>query len=96
MEGVSNAQLEEGIGNLQHQYVRVIVLMADKDRFARPSHAIPVVVFLQSLQSRLHGRIFLWLDFFRRKCVVADRVQPDCLWLVCIEIRGCDRTVDEC
>ena len=43
------SQLEESIGNLQHQDVWVVVFMADKDALARPSHAMLFVVLLQPL-----------------------------------------------
>ena len=39
-------QFEEGIGNLQHEDVRMVVLMAHQYTFTRPPHAIFFVVFL--------------------------------------------------
>jgi hypothetical protein len=50
--GWGNAQLEEGVCDLQHKDVRVVVLMADQDGLARPSHAMLVVVLFESLQAR--------------------------------------------
>ena len=47
-------QLEEGVCDLQHEDVRVVVLVADQNGFARPSHAVLVVVLFQSLQARKH------------------------------------------
>lgn len=49
-----NAQLEEGVCDLQHQDVRVVVLVADEDGFARSAHAVLVVVLLEALQTRKH------------------------------------------
>jgi len=37
-------QLEEGVCDLQHEDVRVVVLVADQDAFAGPSHAMLRVV----------------------------------------------------
>ena len=37
-------QLEEGIGDLQHQYVRVVMLVADQYAFAGSPHAMLFVV----------------------------------------------------
>lgn len=42
-------QLEEGIGDLQHQDMRMVVFMADENGFAGSSHAMFLVVFFQSL-----------------------------------------------
>lgn len=47
-----SVQLEEGIRNLQHQNVWMIVLVADQDPFARPTHAMLIVVLFQSFQPR--------------------------------------------
>ena len=44
-----DVQLEEGVRDLQHEDVRVVVLVADQDAFARPSHAMFLVVFFESL-----------------------------------------------
>lgn len=45
-------QLKKGIGDLQHQDVRVIVLMADEDTFAGATHAVLVVMLFQALEAR--------------------------------------------
>jgi len=42
--GCEHVQLEEGVCDLQHEDVRVVVLMADQDAFASPSHAMLRVV----------------------------------------------------
>lgn len=65
------AQLEEGIRNLQHEDMWVVVLMTDQDAFARPSHATCLVVFLQSLQPRQDRGIFFGLSIFGAESVVA-------------------------
>ena len=66
------SQLEEGIGNLQHQHVRVVVLVANQDALTRPPHAMFAIVLFQSSQSVLDGWIFLRLCFLRAECVVAE------------------------
>jgi len=40
-------QLEEGIRDLQHEDVRVVVLVADQHALAKPAHAMLLVVLLQ-------------------------------------------------
>ena len=50
----THSQFEESIGNLQHQDVGVVVLVADQDAFARPPHAMLLVVFLQTFQAGEH------------------------------------------
>lgn len=47
-----NGQFKERVGNLQHQDVRMVMLMADQYSFTRPSHAMQLVMLFQPLQSR--------------------------------------------
>lgn len=42
------AQLEEGIRNLKHQDMRMIVLMADQHPLTRPPHSVFLIVLFQS------------------------------------------------
>ena len=49
-----DVQLEERVGDLQHQDVRVIMLVADKDSLAGPPHAMFDIVFFQSFQASKH------------------------------------------
>jgi hypothetical protein len=93
MSNCGYIQLEEGVCDLQHQYVGVIVLVADEDAFTGSTHAMFLVMFLQSLQTRKHRRIFLWLAIFRPECVVAEGIQPYRLWLVRVEVFGEGRPV---
>ena len=65
------AQFEECIRNLQHEDVRVVVLVADQDALACPSHTTCLVVFLQSLQSRKDRGILFGLGIFGAESVVA-------------------------
>jgi hypothetical protein len=39
------SQLEEGIRDLQHEDVRMVVFMADQDALACPSHSMLLIVF---------------------------------------------------
>jgi len=70
----------------------VVVLMADQDALTRPSHAILLVMFLESLQSGKDRRIFFGLCLLCAKCVVAERVQTNSLGLVPVEIEWLDRS----
>ena len=85
-------QLEESIGDLQHQDMRMIVFMADQNPFASPPHPMLLVVLLQPLQPREHGGVFLRLVFFRAECVIAERKEANRLRLVCGEGFGEYRT----
>jgi hypothetical protein len=42
-------QLEEGICNLEHQYMRVTMVMHNKDAFYGTTHAKVLIVVLQTL-----------------------------------------------
>jgi len=91
-----HSQLEEGIGNLQHQDMRMIMLMADQDPLTRPSHPMLLVVFFQPLQSCEDGGIFFRLVLFRAEGVVAERKEANGLGLVRGEGLGEDGSeVDE-
>jgi hypothetical protein len=74
--------------------MRVIVLVADEDTFTGSTHAMFRVVLLQSLQTRKHGRIFLWLAILRPECVVAERVQTYRFGLIRVEVFGERRAVE--
>lgn len=45
----ANVQLKEGICNLQHEDMRVIMLVTNQNAFAGPSHAMFCVVFFEAL-----------------------------------------------
>jgi len=90
--GRFNEQLEKGIGNLQHENMRVIVLMTDENALTRPSHAILLVMFLESLQSGKNRGVFFGLCLFCAKGVVAERVQTNSPGLVSIEVKWLDRS----
>ena len=80
-----NVQLEERVGNLQHQNVWVVVFVADQDTLAGSAHAMFHVVLFQSLQACKHRRILFWLVLFGTEGVVAEREEADGGRLVCIE-----------
>jgi len=48
---VVSGQLEEGVCDLQHEDVWVIVVVADKNALTGSSHAVFVVVLFQALQT---------------------------------------------
>ena len=79
---IIDSQFEESIGDLQHQDVRMVVLVADEDAFARPSHAMLLVVFLQTFQTGKHRRVFFRLRLLGAESVVAEREQADRFWLI--------------
>lgn len=70
----ANSQLEEGIGNLQHQDVRVVVFVADEDALAGAPHAVLLIVLLQTLQSSQHRWVLLWLRLLRPERVVREGI----------------------
>ena len=72
-----HSQFEEGIGDLQHQDVRMVMLMADQDPFASPPHAIAIIVLFQAFQAREDGWVFFWLCLLGTESVVAERVESD-------------------
>lgn len=80
-EGVSE-QFEKCICNLQHQDVRMAMLMAYQNSLTGSAHAILLVMFLQPLETSKHGRVLLRLVLFGAKGVVRQRVQTNSFWLV--------------
>jgi len=64
------AKLEKGIRDLEHQNVRVIVLMANEDALAGATHAMVGKVLLEAFQTGDDGRIFFGLRFLDTECVV--------------------------
>ena len=68
----------------------MVVLMADEDALACPSHAMLGVVLLETLQPSQYRGIFFRLGFLGPKRVVAEWVQPDRLGLVFEEGEGDD------
>lgn len=70
----ANSQLEKGIGNLQHQDVRVVVFVAHEDALAGAPHAVLHIVLFQTLQSSQHRRILLWLRLLRPERVVREGI----------------------
>ena len=85
-----DSQFEESVGNLQHQDVRVVVLVADQHPLTGPSHAMLLVVLFQSLKPGQYRGVFFRLVFFGAKGVVAQRVEANCLRLVGAEGLGDD------
>jgi hypothetical protein len=49
MEKRNRLQLEESIGDLQHQYMRVVMFMAHQNTLASPPHAVLLIVFFKTL-----------------------------------------------
>lgn len=78
-------ELEEGVCNLKHQDMGMIVLVAHQDALACASDAVFRVVLLQALQTCDDGGILLGLGFLDAECVVGERIQRHLLGLVRIE-----------
>ena len=83
--GRGGIQFEERVRDLQHQDVWVVVLVTDQDALAGSAHAMFFVVLFQSLETRVHRRIFFRLVLFGAKGVVAEREKADGWRLVCVE-----------
>ena len=92
-QGRKHIQFEEGIRDLQHEDVRVVVLVADEDALAGPSHSVLVIVLLEPLQSCEDRWVFFWLRLLGAERVVAQRIKAYSLGLVRIEVQGLDRTI---
>lgn len=46
MEGDSDSQFKESIGDLEHENVGMTVVMNDEDAFYRSSHAVVFIIVL--------------------------------------------------
>lgn len=62
---LENVQLEERVGDLKHEYMRVSVVVHDEDALHSPAHPEVFIVVLQTLQTCRHRRILLWLSLLR-------------------------------
>lgn len=83
---IISGELEEGVGYLEHEDVRVVVLVADQDAFAGAAHSMRRVMLLKSLQAGEHTGVLLGLGFLDTEGVVRERVQTNCLGLAGIEV----------
>ena len=81
----AHIQLKEGIRNLQHQNVGVVVLVADQDALAGSAHAMFHVVLFQSLQTGEHRGVFFRLMLFGTESVVAQREEAYSRRLIGVE-----------
>lgn len=66
--GCRYLQLEEGVGDLKHEDVRMPVLVHYEDSFDRSPHAEILVVVLQALQSSCNRWILFGLRILRCEC----------------------------
>lgn len=62
-ETKADAQFEERVGNLEHEDVRVSMVMHDEDPLDGAAHTKVFIVILQPLQTRGDGWVFLRLRF---------------------------------
>ncbi len=70
-----DAQLEKRVGDLQHEYMRVPVVVDDEDALDGAPHSKVFIVILQPLQARRHRRVLLWLRLLRAEREIGERVQ---------------------
>ena len=56
-----NIQFEERVCNLQHEDVRVTVVMYDQYTLHRPTHPKVFIVVLESLETGGDGWVLFWL-----------------------------------
>ena len=54
-------QFEKGVGDLQHEDVRVAVVVDDKNTLDGATHAKVFIVVLEALETCRDGWIFFWL-----------------------------------
>lgn len=74
-------QLEEGIGDLEHQDVGNAVFMADQDALASSANSMKVVLIFQALEALDHRAVLLGLVLLCSKGVIRERVQTERLRL---------------
>jgi hypothetical protein len=82
---VVSRQLEEGVGDLQHQDVGMVMFVADKNAFASPSHSMSDIVLFKALEACEDGGVFFRLGFLGTEGVVREGVEADCFGLVAVE-----------
>lgn len=87
-------QFEKCVRNLQHQDVRMAVLMAHQNSLTCSAHTILLVMLLQPLETGEDRRVLLRLVLFGSKGVVRQWVQTNGFWLVVGEGCGEDGAVD--
>lgn len=73
----SYAQLEECVGNLEHQNVRVAVVVDKQDALNRAAHSTLIIVVLQPLQPCSNTGVFLRLRFLGRKRKRPQRLEDN-------------------
>jgi hypothetical protein len=57
-------QLKEGVGDLEHENVRVTMIVYDEDAFNCAAHSKILIVILETLKTSRDGWIFLRLCLF--------------------------------
>lgn len=82
---VVSRQLEESVGDLQHQDVRMIVFVTNEDALAGSSHTVLDIVLFEALEACENGGVFFRLRFLSAECVVREGVEPDCFGLIVVE-----------
>ena len=60
-----DVQFEKCVRDLKHENVGVAVVVYDEDALDGAAHAKVLIIVLQTLQARRHGRILFWLSFLR-------------------------------
>ncbi len=77
MHEKSRPQFEERIGDLQHEYMRVAMVVDDEDAFDSPAHTKIFIIVLKPLQTRRDRRILFWLGLLGAESKVGQRIEVD-------------------
>ena len=74
---VVTRKLEESVGYLEHEDMRVSVFVTEEDGFAGAAHAVVVIVASEARQACEDRGVFFGLRFFGAQGVVGHRVEAD-------------------
>ena len=65
--GRRDIQFEKSIGDLEHEDVRMPMVMNHENPLYGSSHAKILIIVLKALETGRNGRIFFWLSFLGTK-----------------------------
>lgn len=90
---VVTRKLEESVGYLEHEDMRVSVFVTEEDGFAGAAHAMVVIVPSEARQACEHRRVFFGLRFFGAQGVVGHRVEANSRRLIGGKRERCDGSI---
>jgi len=82
---VVSRQLEEGVGDLQHQDVGMVMFVTNKNAFASSSHSMSDIVLFEALKACQDRGVFFRLSFLGAEGIVREGIEADCIGLVAVE-----------